>query len=297
MKKIITFIIIIILVGLNTSSVKNIYADIYIHPLSDCSTFSGETKTNCEIYNALVNQVDVMPYDRDTYDGTLPYVDFIDTANDVRIRIQPNGSMQAINDNAYRQGNEDLSPANNATKPHLSYDPTRRQVLVSYEDGQGRISASRTVNLARYQPPTYEDQLRGRIPPHSTVTNFSLQVNNTTLANNTNSTNNSNTSAVGGLRYVPLEGEAFKMFEGRENTDGNLIKFLQQAFQFGLAIAAALAVIMIVYGGVEIMLSESVFKKEDGRKKIKEAIYGLLLALVSWLILYIINPEILNFKI
>jgi hypothetical protein len=98
------------------------------------------------------------------------------------------------------------------------------------------------------------------------------------------------------LDYTPLEGDAFKMFGG-ENTDGNLTKFLQQAFQFGLAIAAALAVVMIVYGGVEIMLSESVFKKEDGRKKIKEAIYGLLLALVSWLILYIINPEILNFKI
>ena len=98
------------------------------------------------------------------------------------------------------------------------------------------------------------------------------------------------------LTYQPLEGEAFKSFGGANNT-GDLKLFLSQAFSFGLAIAAALAVIMIVYGGVEIMLSESVFKKDDGKKKIKDAIYGLLLALVSWLILYTINPEILNFKL
>jgi hypothetical protein len=54
---------------------------------------------------------------------------------------------------------------------------------------------------------------------------------------------------------------------------------------------------MIVWGGLEIMLSESVFNKEAGKKKINEALLGLGLALVSWLILYIINPEILNFKI
>ena len=97
------------------------------------------------------------------------------------------------------------------------------------------------------------------------------------------------------LEYTPLEG----VFDGFEATPGagRLGSFLSQAFQFGLAIAAALAVIMIVWGGVEIMLSESVFKKEDGKKKISDAIWGLLLALVSWLILFTINPDILNFKL
>jgi hypothetical protein len=97
------------------------------------------------------------------------------------------------------------------------------------------------------------------------------------------------------LSYTPLEQDAFS--SGVQNSTGDLTLFLQEAFQFGLALAAALAVIMIVWGGVEIMLSESVFKKEDGKKKIQDAIWGLLLALVSWLILYTINPEILNFKL
>jgi hypothetical protein len=98
------------------------------------------------------------------------------------------------------------------------------------------------------------------------------------------------------LDYQPLESKAFESFGG-ENVNGDLKTFLRQAFQFGLALAAALAVIMIVWGGVEVMLSESVYKKGDGKKKIQDAIWGLLLALVSWLILYTINPEILNFNI
>jgi hypothetical protein len=98
------------------------------------------------------------------------------------------------------------------------------------------------------------------------------------------------------LEYQPLESGAFEMFGGA-NKAGDLNTFLSQAFQFGLALAAALAVVMIVWGGVEIMLSESVFKKEDGKKKIEDAIWGLLLALVSWLILYTINPDILNFRL
>ena len=102
--------------------------------------------------------------------------------------------------------------------------------------------------------------------------------------------------ATGKLVYCPLEPDAFSSF-GAANTSGNLGLFLSEAFSFGLALAAALAVIMIVWGGVKIMLTESIFEKDDGRKKIQDAIYGLLLALVSWLILYTINPDILNFKL
>lgn len=104
--------------------------------------------------------------------------------------------------------------------------------------------------------------------------------------------------AVDTITYTPLESGVFDGFgEGIASGSSDLSVFLGQAFQFGLAIAAALTVIMIVWGGVEYMLTDSVFSKEDGKKKIKEALLGLGLALVSWLILYIINPDILNFKI
>lgn len=100
--------------------------------------------------------------------------------------------------------------------------------------------------------------------------------------------------ADGKFVYCSLEPKAFG---DTLTTAPNLSSFLSQVFSFGLAIASALAVIMIVWGGVQIMLSDSVFNKEEGKNKIWGAIWGLLLALVSWLILYIINPDILNFKL
>jgi hypothetical protein len=96
------------------------------------------------------------------------------------------------------------------------------------------------------------------------------------------------------LEYTPLEPNAFPT---AITTSTTFSSFLNQVFQLGLAVAAALAVVMIVWGGVEIMLSESVLKKNNGKERIQNAIYGLLLALFSWLILYTINPEILNFKL
>ncbi len=97
------------------------------------------------------------------------------------------------------------------------------------------------------------------------------------------------------LAYQKLEPQAFDGF--RATGSGDLGAFLSQAFQFGLAIAAALAVIMIVWGGVQIMTTDSWSGKSEGKQRIWDALIGLGLALVSWLILYTINPEILNFKL
>lgn len=99
------------------------------------------------------------------------------------------------------------------------------------------------------------------------------------------------------LTYVPLEGKAFEGFFDSGAKAGDLGQFLGALFKFGLAIAAALAVVMIVWGGVEIMLSDSVMTKTDGKKRVEDAIWGLLLALVSWLILWTINPDLVTFRL
>lgn len=61
-----------------------------------------------------------------------------------------------------------------------------------------------------------------------------------------------------------------------------------------IGICAVLAVIMIVIGGIEYMTSELVSSKAAGIERIKNAILGLLLALGAWIILYTINPKILD---
>lgn len=67
----------------------------------------------------------------------------------------------------------------------------------------------------------------------------------------------------------------------------NLIKIV-------IGIAAVLAVLMIVFGGIQWMMSDSFLAKGAGKEKIKNAILGLLLALSSYLILNTINPDLVN---
>jgi hypothetical protein len=81
------------------------------------------------------------------------------------------------------------------------------------------------------------------------------------------------------------------------SSNSNFNDFLNASFKIGLAVAATLAVVMITVGGFEYMGSESVFSKTAGRERIQNAIIGLLIALLIWIILYTINPNLLNFNI
>lgn len=94
--------------------------------------------------------------------------------------------------------------------------------------------------------------------------------------------------------YVPLEQGAFNAL-GVENTS-DLGSFLSSVFNFGIAAAVVLAFIMLVYAGVIMMTTDSWSKKDDAKTIIENALYGLGLALISWLILYTINPCLVYFS-
>jgi lipoprotein-anchoring transpeptidase ErfK/SrfK len=70
--------------------------------------------------------------------------------------------------------------------------------------------------------------------------------------------------------------------------------YLNIMIKLFLGICGVLAVIMIVMGGIQYMTSELVSSKEEGKKSITNAIFGLLLALGAYLILNTINPNLLN---
>lgn len=73
--------------------------------------------------------------------------------------------------------------------------------------------------------------------------------------------------------------------------------YLNGMFLVGIGVATALAVVMITIGGVQYMVSESFGGKDAGREKISGAVWGLVLALGSFLILNTINPDLLSFNI
>ena len=65
-------------------------------------------------------------------------------------------------------------------------------------------------------------------------------------------------------------------------------------FNVAIAIAAILVVIRLIWAGTEYMLSDLVTSKEAAKKKIQDALIGLLIILGAVTILQTINPQLLN---
>ena len=64
---------------------------------------------------------------------------------------------------------------------------------------------------------------------------------------------------------------------------------------FGLI--GVLSVLMIVIGGIEYMSTVSIGEKEGAKERITSALFGLLVALASYIILYTINPNLVNLSV
>lgn len=74
----------------------------------------------------------------------------------------------------------------------------------------------------------------------------------------------------------------------------NLGAYLNIIIKIIIGICAVLSVVMIVIGGLEYMTSELISSKEEGKKRIMDALFGLILALGAYALLFTINPDLLN---
>lgn len=97
--------------------------------------------------------------------------------------------------------------------------------------------------------------------------------------------------------YVPLERLPNFPVEFDTSQTSSLGTYLNLMIKIIIGLAAVLAMIMIVMGGLEYMTSELISSKEEGKKRITGAILGLLLALGAYALLFTINPDLLNTKI
>lgn len=96
--------------------------------------------------------------------------------------------------------------------------------------------------------------------------------------------------------FVPL-AEIPGLTKGVTADTAGLANFFNNLYKFAVGMAATLAVIMIIWGGLEYSTQDSVSKKSDGKERIFNAIYGLILVLSPVLVFSIINPSILNLSI
>ena len=80
-------------------------------------------------------------------------------------------------------------------------------------------------------------------------------------------------------------------------SEQGIATFLNNLYFFSIGIAVILAIGVIIYGGVEYALSEAITSKAAGKKRITQALFGLVLVLAPALVFSIINPEILKLDV
>jgi len=78
---------------------------------------------------------------------------------------------------------------------------------------------------------------------------------------------------------------------------GGVFGILQRIFTLMLVAAVVLAVVFMIIGGARYATGDTLGGKMSGRQIITNAITGLLFALLSWLLLNIINPDLLRLSL
>lgn len=92
------------------------------------------------------------------------------------------------------------------------------------------------------------------------------------------------------LAPLPIFGKVFNA-SGKSFGD-----YLSIMFTFFVSFAGVLAVVMLIFGGIQYMSTDAVSGKSDGISKMEQAIWGLLIVLASYVILNTVNPNLVKFN-
>lgn len=93
--------------------------------------------------------------------------------------------------------------------------------------------------------------------------------------------------------FVPLTG----FFNGVAGNGYDTTEFIQLLYGMAISVAALLAVIRIVYAGVQYMLTDVITSKQKAKKDITGAILGLMIVIGAVFILRLINPDLVVFNL
>ena len=80
-------------------------------------------------------------------------------------------------------------------------------------------------------------------------------------------------------------------------TKASLESYIPGLFNLIIGLAAVLAVGWIIWGGIEYITTDSWNGKQEGKNRIWNAVIGLFIVITSWLILFTINPNLLNLNL
>lgn len=110
--------------------------------------------------------------------------------------------------------------------------------------------------------------------------------------------------AISLLFFAPVALAQYKLETGLPNVPGGqlpagseLPSYIKYLFIFGLGLITILALGVMIFGGIQYILAAgNAAKTEDAKAWIQQALLGLGLLLVSYLLLRTINPDLVNLR-
>ena len=84
---------------------------------------------------------------------------------------------------------------------------------------------------------------------------------------------------------------------GSNQKETSLGHYLSLLFKTLIGLAGGISVLIIVVSGLQYIISEVPGVKTESKGRITNALVGLVLALSAWLILYTINPDLVNLNL
>lgn len=96
---------------------------------------------------------------------------------------------------------------------------------------------------------------------------------------------------------VPLPGVTSEANCVGIKCETTLATYLPNIFKLAIGIAAVMAFVMITFGGITYAVADSITGKESGKTYIENALWGLLLVIGAYTILYTINPQLVQLQL
>ncbi|MDZ7611283.1 MAG: pilin [Candidatus Moranbacteria bacterium] len=98
------------------------------------------------------------------------------------------------------------------------------------------------------------------------------------------------------LPFLSAQAQTLSRIPGQESTADDLIEYLNNFYKFGLSSIAILAVFMIAVGAFTylVLAVGNPSKMQSAKEKITNALFGLALAFLAYLMLFVINPDLVS---
>lgn len=112
---------------------------------------------------------------------------------------------------------------------------------------------------------------------------------------NTQTPSNTTNTNGGKIGYIPLE--PLPGLTENDLKDLDFAHFVQNIFKLLLTAGALFAVILLVFGGISYMVSRGSMEMGEAKRRIMAAFWGMVILLGAWLMLYTINPALLNLNL